>query len=60
MDGATFPWKEYLSFRLSGPREEMVVGHVPYREGHLFLADIFQEQEFSVLKILFLQDGAQE
>lgn len=30
--------------------------HVPHREGQMVLTDIFQEQEFSVLKILFLQD----
>lgn len=48
MAGATFPWKEYLSFRLPGPREETLAGHVPYREGQMFLTDIFQEQEFSV------------
>lgn len=49
MAGTTFPWKEYLSFRLPGPREETLAGHVPYREGQMFLTDIFQEQESSVL-----------
>lgn len=26
------------------------MGHVPHREGQVLLTDIFQEQEFSVLK----------